>query len=230
MPPQGQGKSLKHYALAEDGFDYAVKTLKDHPMIPVSEWFCYQIAQSVALSCPNCVVLKMHDGSRAFGSRIETGLSLMKDAIAGTDPADYLASCADRMCVAYAMDLFVANIDRHFGNFLFGTNGLGLRTVMPIDYGHAWRVGGWPLKDIINKSCPTTNHIEILRGMGLWRPSSALTALGTISQIPADRIELWLSDVPSSWLASAQRAETIEWWSGDDFHSRVSKCVKHCKP
>jgi hypothetical protein len=199
-------------------------------MIPVSEWFCYQLAQSIALSCPSCAVLVMPDGTKAFGSRIHSGMTLMKDAVQGIDPAEYLASCADRLCVAYAMDLFVANIDRHFGNFLFGTNSLEQRTVMPIDYGHAWRVGGWPLRDILQKSNPTTNHIVILRGMLLWRVPAALNALGTISQIPHETIDRWLSDMPDSWLTHEQKSETVGWWGSEDFHGRVSTCVHHCKP
>lgn len=231
VPARGNGKTCKHNAVAEDGFDYVVKALSDGEKIPSSEWFCYQLAQSVGLSCPQPAVLVLPDGSRAFGSRLETGLAHMADYIKqGISPEKFLSDCAGRLSVAYAMDLFAANIDRHFGNFLFGTNSFGLRTVMPIDYSHAWLVGGWPIKDIHDKANATTNHMEIVRGMGLWRAPEALMALGTISQIRSPSVASWLQQMPSSWMSQVEQDTVVTWWGGEDFHGRVSKCVQACQP
>lgn len=231
VPAIGRGKSLKTNAIAEDGFDYAVKAMTEHEMLPFSEWCCYQLAQSVGLSCPACATLVMPDGSRAFGSRIQPGLVDMHDAVRdGTPPEVFMADCADRMSIAYALDLFVANIDRHFGNFLYSVNSLSQRTAMPIDYSHAWWVGGWPLHDIHHKTNPTTIHMDIMRGMGMWRAPQALMALGTISQIRTTALESWLEQMPAQWLSEANKATLVTWWGGDEFHSRVSKCVTSCQP
>ena len=231
VPAVGKGKTIKTNAIAEDGFDYAVKAATDHPHIPFSEWFCYQLSQAMGLSCPRCAILVLPDGSRAFGSRIEAGLALMEEIIKdGTPPGRFLDSCAGRISVAYAMDLFVANIDRHFGNFLFGTNSVGARTVMPIDYSHAWTVGGWPIRDIHEKSNPTTVHLSILRALGLWRAPEALIALGTLSQVRQSSVQHWLEQMPEEWATESERATVVTWWGSEDFHARVSKCVQSCQP
>lgn len=231
VPAIGKGKTLKTNAIAEDGFDYAVKAVTDNPMIPCSEWLSYQLAQSVALSCPACAILILPDGSRAFGSRIQPGLRHMEEEVrSGISPEVFLADCADRLSMAYALDVFIANIDRHFGNFLFGTNSLNKRTAMSIDYSHALLVGGWPLRDIIGKNNPTTLHMKILRGMGLWRSPQALMALGTLSQVKRDHIARWLLDMPPSWLEKAKGEAFVTWWGNEDFHARVSKCVQYCLP
>lgn len=231
VPAIGSGRFIKHNAIAEDGFDYAVKSLSDHAMLPFSEWFCYQLAQAMGVSCPACAILVMHNDSRAFGSRIQPGLSHMQSEIDnGVGVVDYLAGCADRLSIIYAMDLFVANIDRHFGNFLFGVNSLGQRTVMPIDYSHAWWVGGWPLKDITAHNNATTNSIAIVRAMDLWRAPAALLALGSLSQIKAVTVRKWLDLMPPSWLNESDKIALVTWWGSEDFHARVSKCISHCQP
>ncbi|MBO9680926.1 MAG: hypothetical protein J7556_22090 [Acidovorax sp.] len=227
----GRGRTLKTNAIAEDGFDYAVKAQSEHAMLPFTEWCCYQLAQSVGLSCPSCATLIMPDGGRAFGSRIQPGLVNMEEAVRdGIPPETFLRDCADRMSIAYALDLFVANIDRHFGNFLYSVNSLNQRTAMPIDYSHAWWVGGWPLPEIHNKSNPTTTHMNILRGMGLWRAPQALMALGTISQIRPNTVSGWLTQMPANWLSEENKGKLVTWWGTEEFHARVSKCVTHCQP
>jgi len=231
VPPIGRGKTLQTNAIAEDGFDYAVKAQTEHAMLPASEWFCYQLAQSVGLGCPACAVLVMPDGSRAFGSRIEVGLSNMQDDVkAGTPPDQYLADCADRLSIAYALDLFIANADRHFGNFLFRCNSLNQRTIMPIDYSHAWWVAGWPPADLTAAHSATTNHLKIVRALGLWRAPQALMALGTLSQISPSTLGVWLDAMPEVWLADDQKSRLLTWWGNDHFHAHVSKCVQYCQP
>lgn len=231
VPPIGEGKTIRTNAIAEDGFDYAVKSAEKHPLLPVSEWLCYRLAGALALSLPASAVLVMPDGSRVFGSRIESGLARMEKLVReGTAPEMFLAACADRLSVVYAIDLFVANIDRHFGNFLFGENSLGQRTVMPIDFGHALLVGGWPLPSILEKPNPTTTHLKILRHMDLFRAPAALMALGTLSQINAVTVERWFDQVPVQWIQTQQKNALIDWWNSDDFNARVSKCVEYCQP
>jgi hypothetical protein len=49
VAPLGNGKDLKANAIAEDGFDYALKRCEEHPLLPATEWFCYRIAQTCGL-------------------------------------------------------------------------------------------------------------------------------------------------------------------------------------
>jgi hypothetical protein len=230
VPPIGYGKTLQTNAIAEDGLDYAVKAQTEHTLLPATEWFCYQLAQAVGLGCPASAILVMPDGSRAFGSRIEVGLSNMQDDVkSGTPPEEFLVECADRLSIAYALDIFIANTDRHFGNFLFRRNSLNQRTLMPIDYSNAWWVSGWPPADLTASHSTTSIHLEIVRGMGLWRTSHALMALGTLSQIPHHTLRGWLDAMPKAWFSEVQKASFLTWWGGSEFHAHVSKCVKYCQ-
>ncbi len=229
VPPLGNGKSLKTNAIAEDGFDYAVKSQAEHPMLPFSEWFCYQLSQAIGMSCPSPAILVMPDGSRAFGSRIESGLAdLQKEQQQSGSPPN-LEACAGKLSAAYAMDLFIGNEDRHFGNFLFKRNSLNRLCFMPIDYSHAWWVRGWPLANITGKSCATTVHIQILQALGFWRTPDALFALGTLSQLSQETIARWLNEMPQDWLSGRDRDTLVTWWSSEEMHARVSKCVLYCK-
>jgi hypothetical protein len=172
----------------------------------------------------------MPDKSRAFGSRIEVGLSNMQEDVKmGIPPDQYLHECADRLSIAYALDLFIGNKDRHFGNFLFRRNSLGSRTIMPIDYSHAWWIEGWPPVDITQSASATRNHLDIVRAIGLWRSAHALMALGTLSQIRKETIDAWLQTAPNEWVDNAQCEAMLNWWGSSAMQARVSECVKYCQ-
>lgn len=230
VAPIGNGKDLKANAIAEDGFDYALKRQEDHPLLPATEWFCYQVAQSCGLSCPRQALLVNHDGKKYLGSRIEQGLHEMS-----VKPLEQviqeLKGCAGTMSAAYAMDLFLANDDRHFGNFLFRPNSYGQMACMPIDYSRAWWVRGWPPRDLTDPKLPstTTNHVNIMRAVGLWRPADALVTLSKISQIKPDAAKLWMKAMPAEWIGQSETDTLLKWWGSTDFHGHLSKCIEYCK-
>lgn len=228
VPAIGAGRDIAANAIAEDGFDYALKRQQEHPLLPATEWFCYRIAQAVGLACPAQAVLIMPDGARVLGSRIEAGLTDLQKK-----PQDEvihaLAACAGRLSAAYSMDLFLANEDRHFGNFLFRPNSLGALACMPIDYSRAWWVCGWPPPNLALQACATTNHMAILRAVALWRAPEALLALGSISQIKPATVSSWLDDMPDQWLDAAMRNTLLQWWESPAFQLRLSQCVAYCK-
>lgn len=229
VPPVGMGKSLRTNAIAEDGMDYAVKSAADKTHLPLTEWLASRLAQAVHLSTPHVVVLVMPDGSRALGSRLESGLLSLEDTIRnGADQVSILRPCIRQLSACYALDLFLGNTDRHFGNFLFRKNSLGDLSLMPIDYDHAWLCNGWPPTDITSLPCKTTTHLKMLPPMGLWSSAEAIMALSRIDQLSADRINTWMDDCPEEWVTPEVRDNIVTWWGQSDFHDRVTKCVNAC--
>jgi hypothetical protein len=61
----------------DDGCDYVIKDGKtggSKPATPHSEWFCTQLAETIGIASPGCKIVKMADGTLAFGSRWEGGI------------------------------------------------------------------------------------------------------------------------------------------------------------
>lgn len=66
------GADLKRIARGEDGFDYAMKRIQEHPHLPLCEWVSYHLCRAVGIQTPDFAVLDCGDTlPPAFGSRIE---------------------------------------------------------------------------------------------------------------------------------------------------------------
>jgi hypothetical protein len=208
--------------------EWALKRQAEHPMLPASEFMCYRLSQACALATPMDAVLIDTDGAPVFGSRIEAGLVELS-VLPHAEVIQRIASCAGRMSACYALDLLLGNEDRHFGNFLFRQRADGTLACIVIDWSRAWWVRGWPPQQIAGCACATTNHIGILRSLGLWSPAEALLTLGKASAIAMPTITRWLDDMPLQWLPSAERATLLAWWGSNAFHARVADCVAHCR-
>lgn len=228
LPPAGRGKDVRFFALADDGMEWALKRQAEHTMLPASEYFGYQLAQACSLATPYCGILADLDGALVFGSRIEAGLTDLATEPQANVPAR-IASCAGRMSGAYALDLFMGNNDRHFGNFLYRAQSDGRLAAMVIDWSRAWWVGGWPPQDLTTAASATSNHVHILRALKLWSPTDALLTLGTVSSVPVSAVKDWLDKMPASWLTPADRGTLLAWWGSPAFQSRISACVSYCR-
>jgi hypothetical protein len=126
------------------------------PATPHSEWFCTKLAQAVGIASAPCAVVKMLDGTTAFGSRWEGGV--LNPSVAGhwwekvksgEIPIDDIRGTLSRI---YAFDNFVFNPDRHCGNFIVREQRNGF-AVLANDYSRAWLCNGFPLPAL-----PMTRH------------------------------------------------------------------------
>jgi len=228
-PADEPGKDISLFGLGEDGFDYAVKTQSDHIKLPASEYFCYRLAAACRIAVPAHAILRLpNSDEEAFGSRLEGGLSPIHNDT-HLDVLARIKSCSGTMSGIFAMDLFVGNEDRHFGNFLYRTNKSNELACMPIDYSRAWMVGGWPPRVIGPTACTTKTQMEILRAAKLWHSSQALTVLSIINGIQTLVVDRWLEEMPAAWLLPNDRAVLHQWWQSEDFHQRISNCIEFCK-
>lgn len=224
---RGNGRDIRIEGVAVDGMEYALKRAIEHPLLPATERFCYQLAQTCSLPVPYYATLKDLDGARVFGSRIEGNVSEL-DKLPPEEAIHKILGCEGRMSACYAMDLFIANEDRHFGNFVFREMSSKVVTAMPIDYSRAWWVHGWPPQLDPVRHNATTHHIGVMREIGKWASAEAALTLGRIGSIKRTDVENLLRDMPEEWLDNATRATTLAWWESPDFHAHIQACMNFC--
>lgn len=228
LPAVHLGQQVKVSGFADDGMEWMLKRMAEAPFLPATEYFCYRTAEACSLPVPHYGILRDLDGSLVFGSRIEGGLfELSKQPQA--EVIQLIASCSGRMSACFAVDLMLGNEDRHFGNFLFRVRADGALACMPIDFGRAWWMTGWPPRPVWTRACRTTTQIDVLKGTGRWSASEALMALGTLTSIPTHAVATWLDVIPAEWLEEEKRSSLLKWWDGPDFHERAKHCIEYCQ-
>lgn len=225
--PKG-GRDVRVDADAEDGMRWTLKRCAEHPMLPAAEFLAYRLAHACGLPAPHFGILRDLDGALVFGSRHEGGLVDLK-ALTPDQQLEELSHCAGRMSACFALDLVLGNEDRHFDNFVYRRRDDGRLTAMPIDWGRAWWVTGWPPRDVHTRACTTTTQIDLLRALNVWQPAEALMALGTLSSIPLQSVLAWADEMPIEWLPAAERGKLIAWWASEAFHARISSIISKCR-
>lgn len=212
--------------IGEDGMTWAIKYKPGQPLA-ISEYLGYRIYEACGFALPYCGTVTLPDGAEAFGSRIEGGL----DAPLAAEPQALLNAIqgnADILCSVLAADVWFANNDRHWNNFLWRRNDLGALAPMPIDFSRAFMMAGWPLPDIRSMACNTTTLVASLRQMALWRPAVAAVTLTRVGSIDRQDVDQWLHAAPAEWLAEPQRQQLVAWWGGQNFQQRLQDCVGYC--
>lgn len=227
IPGNRGGADLRCTGISEDNAEWVLKLADPAPLLPITEWLCYHVMEFCGVAVPLGAIVEMPDGSQAFGSRLEGGLSqvLQSDPVATLSA---LGTCAPQLASVLALDLLLANPDRHLGNFLWRKNQLGNIAPYAIDYSRAFLVQGWPLQETTATSCNTTNTIVMLRQGQLWQPQHTALALARAGAIETNDLEWWIDQTPRTWLPDPIRATLLAWWGGADFHARLQRCIGHC--
>ncbi len=219
----------KNICLAEDGTDYAVKTIHDHPLIPASEWFCYHIASICGIATPVCKQLTMPDGTMVFGSRWEGGIYDLSDPtmfvklIMGIQPTSTLA---ERLSAIYTLDLFLHNVDRHARNYLFRQSKNGF-VALAFDFSRSWLYHGWPPPDVpMQRSTHTRTTYQTIRKFHPFNINAGISVLGKIRHIPTDTISSIINSMPPTWLSPPHRQDVLKWWDSTARHGRVDRLLE----
>jgi hypothetical protein len=215
---------LKLIGTAFDGQEYAIKQVSDHPLLPASEFFAHRLFPACQLAVPYSVVLEMPDGSLAFGSRWEGGVSLWKD-FPGPDQMAVLQEASETVSAIIGVDLFLGNHDRHLGNFLYRRNLTGQWRAIAIDFSRAVFVNGIPMGPMPPAGCNTANAMTVLRQINAWKTAPASLAASAIPGVSQTALGQWFTDMPDSWLDAAQRQVVLSWWGGSDFQQRIAKTL-----
>ncbi len=210
---------------AANGKDYAIKTVNEgNGQIPSSELFCYELARELQIATPEYNVIKMRDESLAFGSMWEGG------ALDIRNPQVMLGILQDKIVVrglksffskVYALDVFINNIDRHFGNYLF-RGGYNSTIALAYDFSRAWYA--FAPFDYQSASDPNQNTYRchlVIKNYNKFDHIVAQNTLDEISRIPRDTIDQILSLIPDQWLDQTERNDLLNWWSDGSMQERI---------
>ncbi len=142
------------------------------------------------------------------------------------DQLPLLHSCAADISRIYALDLFVANDDRHLNNFLFRDQTLaGQRTVIAMDFSRGLLIRGWPSDPVpMPMGSNTMRQIQALKVLGIWDAAAATLTLNSIATVTASEAEHWLKAMPRAWLATSRIDAIVQWWDSPAFGQRLADC------
>lgn len=203
------------FGKAEDGRDYAIKTLAKNVFGPAAEWLCYGLASACGVPVPACRILKMPNGEpEAFGSRWEGGVitndSVIAQILAGGQPS---ARLEETFSAIYAFDLFAYNWDRRPENFLY-CKARRDHYVVAFDFARCFTAGAWPMP---MARLPDWGFTEAAYGAILpLRPfdlGAASAVLSRLAKIPASYVRELASSMPAAWMSDRGRNTLVKWWA-----------------
>lgn len=220
--PSNQGSSdLKLIVKAINKKDYAVKEVTDgNGFIPATELFCYELAKELNIPTPNYQIIEMPNGTFAFGSEWEGGIvkpitqNVIADILLGKRTiTDFKVFVSE----LYALDIFVNNVDRHFGNYIFRDSYSGILS-LAFDFSRAWYA--------INETNPfgydsfdqkaNTNYCKTqLNNYSQFDSIITKNTLDKISNINLNKLKNILDKIPDLWLDKYKREYLISWWNSD---------------
>ena len=208
----------------EDGFFYHVKGDQSGRFVCASEWLCTNLAEEIGIGAPTPALIEMLDGRLVFGSRrisgvadqVTTELFLTTSSLVTQLPKAGLCRILSQI---YAFDLFINNVDRHFGNYL-SVEDSGYRRLYAMDYSRAlfsrWPLDGFPLPDQHTRTQGT-----ILREFHGFDMAAALSMIEKLSRLAPAVIEGFIRRMPPVWLPPELHREFMDWWSNGGRKSRL---------
>lgn len=220
---------LQVIVTASNNKDYAVKMVTDgQGYVPATELFCYELARLLDVPTPSYDLITMRDGSLAFGSVWEGGVHHISEANQIIDILTGKISVRDLnqfLSRVYAFDLFINNLDRHFGNYLFRQSYNSL-IGLAFDYSRAWyEVGAYQYDSLNDKNSNTQKCHAFIKEYNKYDRNSAIKTLNKISTITSKEIENVLQTIPDAWLSGNIKNEIVDWWDSPLMTGRITKLI-----
>lgn len=221
---------LKQIVEARDGKHYAVKTTHDGAgKVPASEFFCYELACRVVIPTPAFSIISMPQGDLAFGSLWEGGVvngnkrvdyqSFIMAVLTGATKVTNLKVFLSRL---YAFDLFVNNVDRHWGNYLWRSSFGDSFIALAFDFSRACFEIGHEGFEAAHPSSNTQNAFNLINLTKNYIRAEALSCLEAIEAVDGDEIKSILANFPSSWMSKEDRKSYTDWWNSQARLDRIS--------
>jgi hypothetical protein len=225
-PPAVQTADSLGMAEADDGALYYIKTDDRGRPTRASEWLGTHIAEAVGIQAPSAVVVERLNGELVFGSRRVIGVSdeiatrsyLLTPSVSNTAvPISGLTGILSRI---YALDMFLGNVDRHFGNYL-SIDDSGVRRLYAFDFSRAvfWE---WPWSAYPTIQSNTRMHGRILRQLHGFDTAAAAAVLDNIAGLAPNTIEGFFNLMPADWCTDQLRAQFIGMWTAGHCSNRVA--------
>ncbi len=214
---------------ASNNKDYAVKLISDgNGYVPTTELFCYELATILDIPTPTYDLIRMRDGSLAFGSLWEGGVHHIRDFNQLSDILSGKLRVRDLsrfFSKVYAFDLFINNIDRHFGNYIFRQSYNSL-IGLAFDFSRAWyEVGPYEYDSLKDKETNTQKCYQLIKDRKKYDKDVAIQTLNDIAKIDVEKIRKILQQIPEPWFQKEKKEEVLAWWQSSDKANRLTKLL-----
>lgn len=219
LPPPKDARHCDGIGIDSHGQRYAVKFTTRYAALPATEAFCHQLAEYCGIAVPQWKpVENARDGRIGFGSVwvpdvMNIGGQRWTLYWTGIEPgtqARFFSQCA-------VLDGFLANNDRHLGNFLLSGEQRVLARPLAGDYSCAWWMRRWQDDEYLRDNCHSVRIYRALRRKQAWCQATARSALERIDSLQPETILSWAKTWPPSWIQAGQVEDLLIWW---DSHSR----------
>lgn len=225
-PCIGRSADSLGVGVAASGQRYVLKaSVPWHPQMPASEWICHALAKYMNLAIPHWEQCILPDGRDALGSRIE-GNVLEREFFPLARP---VSDNPEVVSGTYVLDLFVANADRHKGQWLLTEAGGGT-LLRPIDFSRAW-FRRWPLPTppfgqgatMPSQENDNSGHFYVTaRRHAAVASEEAIAAWESLRSLPKDVWRGIIHSLPPGWVDSQQAIDLVNWWWSPQWHTRIS--------
>lgn len=203
-------------AEADDGHRYYMKEDKDGKPVRASEWLGTFLAETVGIAAPAGKMIKRLNGEIVFGSRrvigvadeVETRNILHTPSL--IEASQSALGIKATLSQIYALDLFIFNDDRHFGNYL-SIDDAGVRRFFAYDFSRAvfWQ---WPWQGVPAPGCHTRTHGQLIRRLHGFDIVAAKNVLDHLESISAALVEAEMRRLPAEWISAPLKEEFSTWW------------------
>lgn len=193
---------------------YALKTLDDHPLLPVTEWVGYQLCLRLGIPTPEFAVVRRMNGQLALGSRwADDAIDLNIARLSMTAVARMLMDARRDMGAAFGLDAFLPNPDRRLVNFLFRrTTRTGTRALAfdwsRVDALHAPAFQRWPW----GADCTSAETAVTLKKNGWLDEAEARRVAANLAAMPSTDLAAMLQSAPPEWTATLDMQAIMNWW------------------
>lgn len=212
---------------ADDNHHYYIKADAHGRLVRASEWISTHISEAVGIGAPTPTAIERIDGSVVFGSRRIAGVADKVTTAAylttptATNVGVPVSGLQTILSSIYALDMFIHNDDRHFGNYL-SVDDNGTRRLYAFDFSRAlfwqWPWTGFPAIGQNTRMCGA-----FLRNSHGFDQNSASGTLDRLSGLAPATIEGFINQMPTDWLPADVRTQFVGWWASNARNARIEE-------
>jgi hypothetical protein len=226
-PPKERTADSLGEVEADDGHRYYIKGDANGTPVRASEWISTHLAEFVGIGTPPFAAIQCLDGSEVYGSRRISGVSdSINTMVYLTTPtqSNFVvppSGLSKIISSIYVFDMFIYNVDRHYGNYL-SVEDSGTRRLYAFDFSRAlfWR---WPWVGFPEVNENTRTHGKELKKAHGFDAQAAIRTLERLSAVAPEVIEGFVNTMPSGWLATEVRTQLIGWWASGARMTRINE-------
>lgn len=184
--------------------------------LPATEWICSRLARDCGLPVPPFAVVELlgAPGVHYFGSQWQGGALEFSAAF-------HRISNPEIFGQTLGTDLFLHNVDRHLGNYLY-LELAGEVVARVIDFSRALLHNGWPLPTL-----PLAADSNTMKALPYWMQqygsayAKPTALLDRVAALPSEWMPLTLAEMPDAWLDASAQTDLRSWWTSNAREARA---------